>query len=113
MRRATTPNVQVFAALADATRLRLVERLRRAPGQSTSALGAGEPISRQAITKHLEVLAEAGLVRATRAGRERLWQLDPTPLQPVEAWITALSAEWESRFDRLEAFLQSNEHDPE
>lgn len=106
---ARVPDARVFSALADPTRLRLIERLRRRPRQSITALGAGESVTRQAITRHLTVLADAGLVRDVRSGRERLWELDPTPLGEVSAWIESVRAEWEARFDRLEAWLASEE----
>lgn len=99
------PDPRVLAALADPTRMRLIERLRRRPRQSITALGVGEAVTRQAVTKHLRVLADAGLVRDLKSGRERLWELDPRPLGQVSAWIDALRAEWEARFDRLEAWL--------
>lgn len=105
----STPSPRVFTALADPIRLRLIERLRQEPHQSTTALGASESVTRQAITKHLTVLAEAGLVRDVRSGRERLWELDPAPLAEVSAWIDDLRAEWNARFDRLEAWLDTPE----
>ena len=95
----------VFAALGDPTRLRLVDRLRREGPSSTSALRSGTPITRQAVTKHLEVLAEAGLVRDERRGRERVWALEAAPLREVAEWVEQYRALWEERLDRLEAFL--------
>jgi DNA-binding transcriptional ArsR family regulator len=103
------PDPRLFVALADPTRMRLIDRLRQQPRQSITALGADEAVTRQAVTKHLLVLAEAGLVRDVRSGRERLWELDPRPLHEVAVWIDALRAEWEARFDRLEAWLDRPE----
>lgn len=88
----STPDAALFAALSDPTRLQLLDRLRAEPGQSTSALTEGSGVTRQAITKHLAVLAEAGLVRDVKQGRERVWEVDTAPLGAVTAWITALQS---------------------
>src|ERR1700720_2393511 len=66
----------LFAALGDATRLRLVSRLCRDGPQSITKLTASSDVTRQAISKHLRVMAAAGLVRGTRHGRERVWELE-------------------------------------
>ena len=69
----------VFAALGDATRLRLVARLCGDGPLSIARLSDGTGVTRQAITKHLNALAAAGLARDTRSGRERIWELEPSP----------------------------------
>jgi len=102
-----TPDPLVFAALADATRLSLVTRLQVERARSTTELAEGTGMSRQAIRKHLGVLAEAGLVRDRREGRQRLWELDPEPLAEVRDWADAVRRTWEARFDRLDAFLRT------
>ena len=71
----------VFAALGDETRLRIVSRLVDGRARSITALAAGEPVTRQAITKHLRVLQDAGLVRSERRGREQLWELERARLE--------------------------------
>lgn len=90
------PDVRIFFALGDPTRLLLLERLRGAPALSTTALTEGLEVSRQAITKHLEVLAEAGLVRDVRRGRERLWEVDGRSLREVAAWLEGYRERWEA-----------------
>lgn len=100
------PDPRLFAALGDDTRLRLLDRLRAFPELSTSSLASGTDLTRQAVTKHLEVLAQVGLVRDTRRGRERVWRLDAAPLRGVAAWAEAYRDAWEGRFDRLEAYLR-------
>lgn len=100
-----TPDPRLFAALSDPTRLALVERLRGRPPQSTSALAGGTELTRQAVTKHLEVLRDADLVRDERVGRERCWSLHAAPLRQLADWSAEVRREWEARFDRLEAFL--------
>lgn len=62
-------------------------------------------MTRQALTKHLEVLADAGLVRDYRRGRERVWALEAAPLREVAEWLEQYRVLWEERLDRLEAFL--------
>jgi DNA-binding transcriptional ArsR family regulator len=83
----------VFAALGDPTRRRLVESLAASPATAT-ALARDLPISRQAVTKHLSLLASADLVEAERRGRETRYSLRPEPLREVSAWADRVGAEW-------------------
>ena len=71
----------LFAALGDERRLALVIRLCESGPLSIARLSAGTGVTRQAITKHLQALSDAGLVRGTRHGRERVWALDPRRLE--------------------------------
>lgn len=98
-------HAQLFAALADETRLSLVSRLLTTRSLSTTQLAEGTGLTRQAVRKHLGVLAEAGLVHDRRVGRERRWSLDPAPLEEVSQWLDAVRRQWEARLDRLDAFL--------
>ena len=91
----------VFAAVADTTRRGILERLRRGGPLSITELSAGLPISRQAVTKHLAVLADAGLIEQTRRGRERLHRLSGKPLKEVSDWLAPYEAEWDARLERL------------
>lgn len=102
-----TRRAPIFAALGDPTRLRIVDRLGRAGPASITTLTRGTSLTRQAVTKHLAVLAEAGLVHDARRGRERVWALDAAPLREVAEWVEQYRAQWEDRLDRLEAFLQT------
>ena len=95
----------VFAALADPTRRHLVETLAAHPGASATALASDLPISRQAVSKHLQQLGRAGLVSSRRSGREAHYELDPRPLADAAAWIATVGGEWDSRLDRLRSFL--------
>lgn len=99
------PDVAIFSALADPTRLELVERLQRADALATTELAEGTGLTRQAVKKHLDVLAHAGLVQGTRDGRRRLWRLDPAPLSSVQNWAEGIRTQWEARFDQLDALL--------
>jgi DNA-binding transcriptional ArsR family regulator len=85
-----------FAALGDGTRLRLVLRLSRGGPASTAQLCAGSALTRQAITKHLEVLAAAGLVQGHRFGRERLWELHPKRLAEAGELLDRIAGQWDS-----------------
>lgn len=96
----------VFAALGDATRLGLLQRL-AGEERSISDLAAGSGMSRQAVTKHLHVLARTGLVRGARCGRERRFRADVMPLAEATAWLHDYRRQWEESFDRLEEHLQS------
>lgn len=84
----------IFAALSDPTRLALAERLGVGGPQTTTALAAGEPVTRQAITKHLEVLVRVGLATSARRGRERIWSVDARGLDRVRTWLDAADRAW-------------------
>jgi DNA-binding transcriptional ArsR family regulator len=87
----------IFGALADPTRRHLVEALAATPGASATRLAAGLPISRQAVAKHLKLLADAGLVSSRRSGREALFELEPAPLAAAAAWMGTVGGEWDER----------------
>lgn len=96
----------VFAALGDETRLRLVARLSERGPQSIARLAEGEPVTRQAITKHLRVLAGAGIARDLRHGRERLWELERRRLDEARHCLDLVSREWDEALARLQAFVE-------
>ncbi len=73
---------------------------------SVSQLADGLPITRQAVTKHLDALQGAGLVTIARRGRERLHSLNPAPLREVDAWLAPYAAAWDARLERLQAHLE-------
>src|SRR5258708_5972967 len=81
----------VFAALGDRTRLRLVARLCADGPLSTARLSDDAEVTRQAITKHLQALADAGVVRDTHRGRERIWELAPTRLEEARRCLDRIS----------------------
>jgi len=99
----------VFAALGDATRLRLVARLSQAGPQSIVRLTEGAQVTRQAITKHLHALAQAGLVRSTREGRERIWQIEPQRLSLANRCLEQISKRWDDTLERLRAFVETDD----
>lgn len=96
----------VFAALGDATRLRLAARLSSDGPLSISRLTEGFPITRQAITKHLRVMEDAGLVRSTTHGRESVWQLEQRRLADARRHLQTISAQWDDTLGRLKRFVE-------
>jgi DNA-binding transcriptional ArsR family regulator len=96
----------VFAALGDETRLRVVSRLCKHGPLSIANLTVGFDVTRQAITKHLHVLADAGLVRGTRDGRERVWELDPRCLADARRYLDTISKQWDDALGRLKVFVE-------
>lgn len=95
----------VFAALGDPTRLELVTHLSSTGPGSISALSQRVSVSRQAVTKHLKVLAGAHLVRSERRGRERIWELAPQRLEDAVGYLKRIDAQWEAALSRLADFL--------
>lgn len=104
-------NASVFAALGDPTRLTLLVRLGHGE-RSVSALADGAGMSRQAITKHLDVLARAGLVHSHRRGRECRFTATPGPLRDAADWLLVYRQQWDDAFDRLDDYLHSLPEDP-
>ncbi len=96
----------LFAALGDPTRLQLIGRLSSGGPGSISQLSEKSAVSRQAITKHLEVLAEAGLVRGSRQGRERIWELEPQRLAAAHDYLDRISKQWDVALDRLKQLVE-------
>ncbi len=101
-----TEAVPVFAALGDATRLRVVARLCADGPLSIARLSEDAKVTRQAITKHLHALADAGLVRDHRRGRERVWQLEPRRLEIAHRCLDQISEQWDAALGRLKALVE-------
>ena len=96
----------MFAALGDETRLALVARLSSEGPLSITRLTAGSAMTRQAITKHLDVLATAGLVSDLRRGRERIWELEPEQMEVARTYLERVSKRWDEALDRLKQFVE-------
>jgi DNA-binding transcriptional ArsR family regulator len=96
----------LFAALGDETRLRLIIRLSSGGPGSITHLSARSAVSRQAISKHLRVLSDVGLVRSTRRGRERVWDLEPKRLADAHEYLDRISQQWDEALDRLKKFVE-------
>jgi DNA-binding transcriptional ArsR family regulator len=98
----------VFAALGDPTRLGLVARLCADGPLSISRLAEGAGVTRQAVTKHLQALAGAGLVRGGRRGRERIFELEPARVDEARRSLERISAEWDAAIGRLAAHVEES-----
>ena len=96
----------VFAALGDETRLRLVSRLCGEGPLSITSLSEGALVTRQAITKHLNALAAAGVARGTRHGRESIWEIEPARLRKAQGYLDQISDQWDAAIGRLKAFVE-------
>jgi DNA-binding transcriptional ArsR family regulator len=96
----------VFAALGEATRLTLVAKLCTEGPLSITRLSEGTGVTRQAITKHLNTLADAGLVHSMRAGRERIWELETKRLEKARRCLDQISTQWDAALSRLQAFVE-------
>jgi DNA-binding transcriptional ArsR family regulator len=96
----------VFAALGDETRLSLVTALSGGEARSISQLTTGSRISRQAITKHLRVLEDAGIVHRVRTGRESLFGFDPVPMNELRDYLERVSQQWDQVLARLQALVE-------
>jgi DNA-binding transcriptional ArsR family regulator len=96
----------IFAALGDETRLLVLTRLSDGRPQSISRLTSGTNLTRQAVTKHLQVLAEAGMVRNVRSGRERLFELEPKPIEEIRNYLDQVSRQWDDALARLKAHVE-------
>ena len=99
------PRDILFRALADPTRRAIFERLCREGEQSVGALTAQAGVSQPAVSKHLSVLKQAGLVRDRQAGRQTHYSADAAALAPLADWTRRMTGFWEARFDALEDLL--------
>jgi DNA-binding transcriptional ArsR family regulator len=102
----------VFKALADPTRRRLLDELFEEDGQTLSALEQRLPMSRFGVAKHLKVLEEAGLVTTRRRGREKLHFLNPVPIREVhDRWVSKYAEPWASALTGLKRDLEKENQD--
>jgi DNA-binding transcriptional ArsR family regulator len=101
-----TTAAPVFAALGDATRLRVVARLCVEGPLSITHLSEGSKVTRQAVTKHLHVLSDAGLIRDRRQGRERIWELEPGRLEVAQNYLARISGQWDAAISRIKALVE-------
>lgn len=100
----------VFEALADPTRRRVLELLSE-QDLSAGEIAAAFTVSRPAVSRHLRVLREAGLVRATRDSQRRVYGLDPAPLREIDAWLDRYRRFWPDRLDALEEHLRGTKEE--
>src|ERR1700761_9315994 len=96
----------LFRTLADPTRRALFERLCRGGEQTVGALTAQSGVSQPAVSKHLGVLKQAGLVRDRHEGRQSHYRVQPGALTPLIEWTSQMTDFWQSRLDQLEDLLK-------
>jgi DNA-binding transcriptional ArsR family regulator len=97
----------VFQAIADPTRRKLLKLLSKEE-MPVTAISEHFPISRTAVSKHLRVLAEAGLVKERKAGRETRYKLEPEPLFELKDWLQYFELFWENKLSALRLFVESD-----
>lgn len=98
----------VFVALADPTRRKMLEQLSVLGPVTITQLTDVFPITRQAVSKHLDTLHEAGLISTERRGRERIVTFRPEPLREATDWVAAVEARWDRRLAALAQFLAAD-----
>ncbi|MEM0899146.1 MAG: metalloregulator ArsR/SmtB family transcription factor [Pseudomonadota bacterium] len=104
---------QLFSALADPTRRKVVEALVISQPLSVSDLHASHQMALPSFTQHLKVLADAGLISTQKRGRVRMVTIEAEQLSRVQQWLEHQRKAWEARFDRLEALLENNQNQGE
>ena len=97
----------IFAALGDETRLRIVAVLCSGGAMSIAQLTSGTEITRQAVTKHLHVLADAGLVHDVKVGRERLWEFEPAQIEEARRSLELIGQQWDQALNKLKLAVES------
>src|SRR3954468_6613161 len=102
----------VFQAIADPTRRKLLKLLSKEE-MPVTAISEHFPISRTAVSKHLRVLADAGLVKERKAGRETRYKLEPQPLYELKDWLQYFELFWENKLSALRLFVESDGEDVE
>ena len=98
-------NANAFSALADPTRRAIFERLRRGP-QPVTRLADGLPVSRPAVSQHLKVLLDAGLVQVTPAGARRLYSVEPEGLRELRDWFDGF---WDVALESFKSTAERSE----
>jgi DNA-binding transcriptional ArsR family regulator len=98
---------QVFAALADKTRRRMLEQLLRSGENRVAELSEPFPITPPAVTKHLHVLEKAHLIRRRRQGRAHYIRANPEGLNEAHSWMQASAAGWKFSLHRLDALIEA------
>ena len=96
----------VFSALGAESRLALIEKLSTGAPQSISRLAEGSTLTRQAITKHLRILEDAGVVQSIRVGRESRFEFRSEPLKELKSYLERVSEQWDESLARLKSFVE-------
>jgi DNA-binding transcriptional ArsR family regulator len=98
-----------FTALSDPTRRRIVERLAEGGAQRIADIASEFDMSRQAVTKHLDILSKAGILITERRGRERFNRLADDAFDPIRDWLTRYDRFWEDKLGRLKKIIEEGE----
>ncbi|WP_123042392.1 ArsR/SmtB family transcription factor [Cohnella candidum] len=104
----TLPKHDVFQAIADPTRRKLLLLLDEGE-MPVTALSGHFPMSRTAVSKHLRILADAGLVKERKVGRETRYRMDPDPLLELKRWLNYFERYWENKLAALQRYVESDE----
>lgn len=104
----TARAASVFDALGDPNRLQIIVSLCDSGPRSTLQVAQSITLTRQATTKHLELLQAVGVVSSTKRGRERIWVVQQQPLGAAGDYLAALSKRWDRALDRLHAFVSDD-----
>jgi DNA-binding transcriptional ArsR family regulator len=96
----------VFTALADPTRRLVIEVLTKDGANTATGLASVLPMTRQAVSKHLDILQRADLLKLRQRGRDKFYYLNPEPLEQASLWISAIAARWDERLASLNEFLE-------
>ena len=105
--RAATDLPAVFFALGDKTRLQLIAVVCAGGAFSIAQLTANTDVTRQAVTRHLQMLADAGLVKDVKVGRERLWQFEPGAMEEARRSLETIGRQWDQALGKLKASLEA------
>lgn len=109
---APAANHDVFQAVADPTRRKLILLLAERKELAVNQLSEPFPMTRTAISKHLKILADAGLVNERKVGRERRYRLEPAPLNELKQWLSELELFWDNKLAKLKHLVESEDSPP-
>jgi DNA-binding transcriptional ArsR family regulator len=101
----------LFAALGDPNRLAMVSRLCAGGPLPTIRLKQATRVSRQAVTRHLQMLEETGIVKSQRVGRDRLWWIETRRIKEIRRYLDQISAQWDATSERLRRFVEDDTPD--
>lgn len=101
--------MDIFSALADPTRRRILEILASSGELSATEIYNKFEVSPQAISQHLKVLREAKLVKVKKQAQQRIYQINPDSILQLEAWARHMTQLWNQRFDALDELLQAEQ----
>jgi ArsR family transcriptional regulator, cadmium/lead-responsive transcriptional repressor len=108
---ALTVDDDLWSAIGDPTRRRMLDLLLVEGGGTATSLGQRLPVTRQAVTKHLVVLDRVGLVRATSAGREKRYRVDDAQLARAAGQLSSVGSAWDARLQRIKRIAEAIQHD--